>query len=98
VGTVGNLQFDVIQHRLRHEYGADCRFTSLPFYRACWITGEDKAKLDKFINYYQRRIAVDRDGEIVFFSEGQWELNYVQRENPDIEFHFTSEFKLRRDA
>jgi peptide chain release factor 3 len=98
VGTVGNLQFDVIQHRLRHEYGADCRFTSLPFYRACWITGEDKAKLDKFINYYQRRIAVDRDGETVFFSEGQWELNYVQRENPDIEFHFTSEFKLRRDA
>jgi peptide chain release factor 3 len=97
VGTVGNLQFDVIQYRLQHEYGADCRFTSLPFYRACWITSEDAAGLNKFIDYYQRRIAVDRDGETVFFSEGQWELNYVQRENPAIEFHFTSEFKLRRE-
>ncbi len=97
VGTVGNLQFDVIQYRLRHEYGADCRFTNLPFFQACWITSDDGKKLDKFINYYQRRIAVDRDGETVFFSEGQWELNYVQRENPDINFHFTSEFKLRRE-
>lgn len=97
VGTVGNLQFDVIQYRLQHEYGADCRFTSLPFYRAIWITSDNQSALRKFEEYYQRRIATDRDGATVFFAEGQWELNYVQRENPDIAFHFTSEFKLEEN-
>ena len=48
IGTVGELQFEVIQYRLEHEYGAKCRFESLSFYKALWITTDNKAKVEEF--------------------------------------------------
>ncbi|AHC13920.1 peptide chain release factor 3 [Salinispira pacifica] len=97
VGTVGNLQFDVIQYRLLNEYGASCRFTPLNFARACWLTSPDRKKLDRFVESQRRRIAMDKDENPVYFAESEWDLNYMRREYPDIDFHFTSEFKLQRD-
>ncbi len=38
---MGELQFEVIQYRLLHEYGASVQLNSLPFYKACWITSKD---------------------------------------------------------
>jgi peptide chain release factor 3 len=95
VGTVGTLQFDVIQYRLEHEYGASCRFEPLNFSKACWITSEDKKALDTFIRFRESHIAFDKDEHPVYFAENQWQLDYLIKETPAITFHMTNEFKLK---
>lgn len=97
VGTVGELQFDVINYRLEHEYGASCRFVPLGFTRACWITSEDPQKIKDFIRYIDSQIAQDQDGNLVYFAESEWMLRRTIENNPDITFHFTSEFKTDRE-
>jgi len=92
VGTVGQLQFEVIQHRLKHEYGASCRFSPMNLYKACWITSKDKKKMDEFIKSKYRHIARDKDGQLVFMAETKQWLLMVQDNFPDIDFHFTSEY------
>ncbi|NBF41116.1 MAG: peptide chain release factor 3, partial [Spirochaetes bacterium] len=66
VGTVGELQFEVIQYRLINEYGASARFEPLGFVRATWITAEDKDELNRFIRYRDRQIAYDLHGNPVY--------------------------------
>lgn len=92
VGTVGALQFEVIQHRLLHEYSASCKFVPMNLFKACWFTSKDKKKLDEFIKSKYRHIAKDKDGKYVFMAESKAWLQMVQDNFPDIEFHFTSEF------
>jgi peptide chain release factor 3 len=91
IGCVGELQFEVIQYRLLHEYGASVVFNSLPFYKACWLTSEDPGKLEDFTRFKQANIAEDKDGHIVYLAQSEWFLNTEKNNNPDIEFHFTSE-------
>lgn len=93
VGTVGELQFDVIQHRLEHEYGAKCRWVGMNISKACWITSTDKAKLNEFIRLKGNQIGYDKDENPVFLAESDWMIRMNSENNPDIEFHFTSEFK-----
>jgi len=97
VGTVGDLQFDVINYRLENEYGAACRFERLGFSKACWITSRDPKKLKEFIRYKDSSIAYDTGGNPVYLAESEWILNRMIEENPDIRFHFTSEFKTERE-
>jgi peptide chain release factor 3 len=97
IGTVGDLQFDVILYRLLQEYGAACRFEPLPYVRACWLTSDKPAKLREFLRLKASHIAEDRDGNPVYFAESQWWLQTVIDDNPDVEFHFTSEFKTARE-
>jgi len=92
VGVVGMLQFEVIQHRLKHEYGASCNFAPMNLYKACWISSKDKKKLNEFIVSKQRHIAKDKDGKLVFMAESKSWLGMVQDNFPEIEFHLTSEF------
>ncbi len=92
VGTVGQLQFEVIQHRLKHEYGASCDFVPLNLYKACWIDSTDKKQLDEFVKSKYRHIAKDKDGKLVFMAESKAWLSMVHDNFPDIHFHFTSEF------
>ncbi len=92
VGTVGQLQFEVIQYRLKHEYGASCNFASMNLYKACWISSDNKKKMDEFIKSKYRHIAKDKDGKLVFMAETKQWLMMVQENFPDIQFHFTSEF------
>ena len=94
VGTVGDLQYEVIQYRLEHEYGAKCRFDGMSVTKACWITSEDPKKLQEFVRLKGQNIAQDKDGNYVFLAESDWILRMNQTNNPEIEFHFTSEFKL----
>ncbi len=51
IGCVGELQFEVIQYRLLQEYGASCKFRTMPYYKACWITSADPKKLDDFTRF-----------------------------------------------
>jgi peptide chain release factor 3 len=92
VGTVGQLQFEVIQHRLMNEYGASCRFSPMNLFKACWITSSSKKKMDEFIKSKYRHIAKDKDGKLVFMAETKQWLMMVQENFPDIEYHFTSEY------
>lgn len=98
VGTVGELQFEVIQYRLKHEYGASCAFQPVSFYKACWITSENEAEMNKFLKAKQAYLAKDKDDNFVFLASSEWILKMTQDEYPDIEFHFTSEFKNKQQA
>lgn len=91
IGCVGELQFEVIQYRLLQEYGASCEFKSLPYYKACWITSDDAAKLEAFTRFKTNQIAEDKDGHLVYLAQSEWFLNTERQNNPDIQFHFTSE-------
>ena len=91
IGCVGELQFEVIQYRLLHEYGASVIFNTLPFYKACWLTSADEKKLLEFSRFKQANIAEDKDGHMVYLAQSEWFLNTEISNNPDINFHFTSE-------
>jgi len=91
IGCVGDLQFEVIQYRLLQEYGASVSFVPLAFYKACWITGEKK-KVEDFIRFKQANIMEDKEGNLVYLAQSEWFLNTERQNNPDITFHFTSEF------
>ncbi len=93
IGTVGELQFDVIQYRLEHEYGAKNRFNMMNVYKACWITSSDKEKLDDFVKFRQHQVATDKDNNLVYLADSQWMLDQMIKNYPEVEFHFTSEFK-----
>jgi peptide chain release factor 3 len=93
VGVVGELQFEVIQYRLLHEYGASCRFQPVNLTRACWLTSKNQAKLEEFIRFKSTTIVNDKDGNIVYLAPSDWFLKMERENNPEIEFHFNSEFK-----
>ena len=92
IGTVGALQFDVIQYRLEHEYGAKCDYEPLSLHKACWIEADTDAGLQAFITRKKKDIARDKDEKPVFLSESAWVLRMTLENFPDIRFHFTSEF------
>ena len=90
VGTVGELQFEVLQYRLEHEYNAKCRFEARVINKACWMTGSE-ADLKDFMKYRQNNIAYDKDGRPVFLAETGYILRTAIDKYPDIKFHTTSE-------
>lgn len=92
IGTVGALQFDVIQYRLQHEYGARCRYEQLPIHKACWIETEDQEKLKDFRLRKYQQLATDKEGREVFLAESPYALQLARENFPEISFHFTSEF------
>jgi peptide chain release factor 3 len=93
VGTVGELQFEVIQYRLEHEYGAKCRMAPVNYFKACWMTGDEK-KIEEFIKYKSNNVFYDKDENKVFMAESNWLLDLAVKDYPDITFHTTSEFKI----
>ena len=92
IGTVGALQFDVIQYRLEHEYGASCTYEPIQLFKACWLSAEDDKELSAFRKRRAKDIAVDKDGNLVYMAESAWGLRTVQENHEKIDFHFTSEF------
>jgi peptide chain release factor 3 len=91
IGCVGDLQFEVIQYRLLKEYGASVQFNSLPFYKACWLTADSKTKLEEFTRFKTGNTVIDKDGHVVYLAQSEWFLNTEIANNPDIQFHFSSE-------
>ncbi|NMW22248.1 MAG: peptide chain release factor 3 [Chlorobiaceae bacterium] len=93
IGTVGELQFDVIKFRLEHEYGAQCDFTPLRFHKAFWITSSNKEMLEEFLRRKWNAIALDKEHHPVFFAESEWMLKIAKDDYPELAFHTTSEFQ-----
>lgn len=92
IGTVGQLQFEVIQYRLLHEYGAQCRWEPINLFKACWIESENKDQLDDFKKRKSQYMAKDKEGRDVFLADSNYVLMMAQQDFKDIKFHFTSEF------
>ncbi len=93
IGTVGELQYEVIKFRLENEYGAKCSFNNLPYVKACWITTENKKDLEEFVKRKHQAVAYDKDDNPVFFAESEWILNLARENFPALVFHETSDFK-----
>ena len=92
IGTVGALQYDVIQYRLEHEYNAKCSYETFTAYKACWIDSSDDSQLAEFSTLKQRYLAEDKFGRLVFLADSQFSLQMAQEKFDKITFHLKSEF------
>ncbi len=92
IGTVGQLQFEVIQYRLENEYNAKCRWEPVHLYKACWIESDDAEELENFKKRKYQYMAKDKDGRDVFLADSGYVLSMAQEDFKNIRFHFTSEF------
>jgi peptide chain release factor 3 len=94
IGTVGALQYEVIQYRLEHEYGAKCTYENFPAHKACWVQPEsDNEEFKEFKRVKQRFLAKDKRGQLVFLADSQFSLQMTQQKYPSVKLHFTSEFE-----
>lgn len=94
IGTVGALQYEVIQYRLEHEYGAKCTYENLNVHKACWVQTDDEKneEFKEFLRVKQRYLAKDKQGQLVFLADSMFSLQMTQQKYPSITFHMTSEF------
>ncbi len=92
IGTVGQLQFEVIQYRLLNEYNASCRWEPVHLYKACWIESDDPQELADFMKRKYQYMAKDREGRDVYLADSAYVLQMAQNDFKHIRFHFTSEF------
>jgi len=94
IGTVGQLQFEVIQYRLENEYGAKCRWEPISLYKACWVEAMPgyEQELENFKKRKHQYMARDREGRDVFLADSGYVLQMAQQDFEHIKFHFTSEF------
>ena len=95
VGTVGALQYEVIQYRLEHEYGAKCSYENLHVHKACWVEAEDEKseEFKEFKRVKQRYLAKDKQGQLVFLADSAFTIQMTQSKFPNVKLHFVSEFK-----
>ena len=83
VGVVGPLQFEVLASRIKIEYGIPVRFETTQFTSARWISGPS-VKLDEFSRVNKGHMAEDNDGDPVFLTRLQWDVERVERDYPDL--------------
>ena len=83
VGVVGALQFEVLASRIELEYGLPVRFDQSQFTSARWANGTKDA-VDKFVNSNKQHIAHDHDGDIVYLTRLQWDIDRIERDYPDV--------------
>jgi len=91
IGAVGQLQFEVVEHRLKSEYGVDAVFERAGIHTARWVTCPDAAHLNEFIKANQGRLAKDVDGNYAYLADTGVNLRLAQERWPKVEFHATRE-------
>ena len=96
IGTVGALQYEVIQYRLEHEYGAKCSYENFPVHKACWVVPEDKNndEFKEFSRIKSKFLAKDKRGQLVFLADSAFSLQMTQQKYPSVKLRFTSEAGL----
>ncbi|MDF1871388.1 peptide chain release factor 3 [Vannielia sp.] len=90
VGVVGQLQFEVLASRIEMEYGLPVRFEQSQFTSARWVNGSKEA-VEKFAQANKQHMATDNDGDIVYLTRLQWDIDRVARDYPDITLTATKE-------
>ncbi|PTR09673.1 peptide chain release factor 3 (bRF-3) [Nitrosospira sp. Nsp5] len=87
LGAVGTLQFEVVAHRLKHEYGVDARLASAKYQMARWVTSDDSRELKRFIDTNAHRVAYDAVDAPTFLASFGAELSVAQESWKRIQFH-----------
>ena len=90
VGVVGALQFEVLASRIELEYGLPVRFEGSQFTSARWVTGPKDA-VETFTAANKQHIGHDHDGDIVYLTRLQWDIDRIERDHPDITLSATKE-------
>ena len=91
MGAVGQLQFEVVEQRLKTEYGVDARFEKVDIHTARWITCDDAAMLGEFSRTQRGRLARDVDGNLVYLADTRYNLMVTMERWPRVHFHDTRE-------
>ena len=94
IGTVGALQYEVIQYRLEHEYGAKCTYENFPIHKACWVEPENpkSEEFAEFKRVKQKFLATDKQGQLVFLADSAFSIQMTQQKYPSVKLHFSSEY------
>ncbi|MET0509953.1 MAG: peptide chain release factor 3 [Burkholderiaceae bacterium] len=87
LGAVGALQFEVVLHRLEHEYGVRARLLPSRHRFARWITSDDAHELKRFMDFYPARIVLDAVDAPTYLTANTHELQVTERDWPSIHFH-----------
>jgi peptide chain release factor 3 len=87
LGAVGQLQFEVVAHRLEHEYGVKARIMGSQFNLARWVTCEDPNELKKFMDANAHRVALDAVDAPTLLVDHSATLRAVEQQWPKIKFH-----------
>ena len=87
LGAVGQLQFEVVAHRLKHEYGCEARLSPARYVAARWVTCDDDRELQRFIDANSHRVAHDAVGAPAFLAGNAIEIDVAQEQWPKIKFH-----------
>jgi len=93
VGVVGALQFEVLASRIELEYGLPVRFEASQFTSARWVSGP-KDKVEAFAAANTQHMAADNDGDPVYLTRMQWDIDRVERDYPDIILSATKELMV----
>ena len=93
VGVVGALQFEVLASRIEMEYGLPVRFEPSQFTSARWVHG-NKDAVEKFADANKQHIAEDNDGDVVFLTRLQWDIDRVGRDYPNVTLSATKEMMV----
>ncbi|MDP3862166.1 MAG: peptide chain release factor 3 [Phaeovulum sp.] len=93
VGVVGALQFEVLASRIEQEYGLPVRFEPSHFTSARWVTGP-KPEVERFVNINKGHIAQDSDGDLVFLTRLQWDIDRIGRDFPELKLTATKEMMV----
>ncbi len=91
IGAVGPLQFEIVAHRLKTEYGVDATFENAGLHTARWVTCADAQHLAEFSRANSLRLAHDVDGNLVYLADTRVNLQLAQERWPKISFHDTRE-------
>ncbi len=90
LGAVGPLQFEVVEHRLRDEYKADCVFEPINVATARWVEGDDRI-LGEFQKKAHDNLALDHGESLVYIAPTRVNLSLTEERWPDIRFRETRE-------
>ena len=87
LGAVGQLQFEVVQHRLKTEYDCDVRLEACQYTGARWITADTPAELREFETAYPLRMAHDAADTLAYLCTSPYDVRLAQERFPKIHFH-----------
>ena len=87
LGAIGQLQFEVVQHRLKTEYDADVRLDGCQYTSARWITADSAADLRAFTDAYPMRLAHDAANTLAYLCTSPYDVRLAQERFPKIHFH-----------
>ncbi|MCF3972946.1 peptide chain release factor 3 [Paracoccus salsus] len=93
VGVVGALQFEVLASRIELEYGIPVRFEASQFTSARWVSGP-RDKVEAFANANKGHMAQDHDGDLVFMTRLQWDIDRIERDHPELKLTATKEMMV----